>query len=173
MRALTPADLTQTGRSPRFLRLAVPAFRPQPTQAARRSLSQSPQRRRFSRLHHGKTGSPQRYAESGSSSPACAGAGSADCRFTSGCGPGLAVQAQATGAPREGGSRTGGGAEERTRHGSRAAGAAAQEARSARAEERARRVERARQQLAALEQEKAARAKTHPQEEAEKSEPKV
>jgi transposase len=41
------------------------------------------------------------------------------------------------------------------------------------AEQRARRVERARQQLAALEQEKAARAKTHPKEEAEKSEPKV
>jgi len=41
------------------------------------------------------------------------------------------------------------------------------------AEERARRVERARQQLAELEQEKAARAKTHPKEEAEKSEPKV
>src|SRR5438552_4161811 len=41
------------------------------------------------------------------------------------------------------------------------------------AEERVRRVERARQRLAELEQEKAARAKTHPQEEAEKSEPKV
>src|SRR5208282_3860210 len=41
------------------------------------------------------------------------------------------------------------------------------------AEERARRVERARQKLAELEQEKTARAKTHPKEEAEKSEPKV
>jgi hypothetical protein len=41
------------------------------------------------------------------------------------------------------------------------------------AEQRAQRVERARQKLAELEQEKAARAKTHPQEEAEKSEPKV
>src|SRR5208282_1265162 len=39
--------------------------------------------------------------------------------------------------------------------------------------ERARRVERARQKLAELEQEKTARAKTHPKEEAEKSEPKV
>jgi transposase len=41
------------------------------------------------------------------------------------------------------------------------------------AEHRAQRVERARQKLAELEQEKAARAKTHPKEEAEKSEPKV
>jgi hypothetical protein len=41
------------------------------------------------------------------------------------------------------------------------------------AEERVRRVERARQKLVELEQEKAARAKTHPQEEAEKSQPKV
>ena len=41
------------------------------------------------------------------------------------------------------------------------------------AEERAQRVERARQKLTALEQEKAARAKTHPREEAEKSKPKV
>jgi transposase len=41
------------------------------------------------------------------------------------------------------------------------------------AEQRAERVERARQKLAELEQEKAARAKTHPKEEAEKSEPKV
>jgi transposase len=41
------------------------------------------------------------------------------------------------------------------------------------AEERARRVARARQKLAELEQEKAARAKTHPQEEAKKGEPKV
>jgi transposase len=38
---------------------------------------------------------------------------------------------------------------------------------------RAQRVERARQKLAELEQEKAARAKTHPTEEAEKGEPKV
>ena len=41
------------------------------------------------------------------------------------------------------------------------------------AEQRARRVERARQKLAELEQEKATRAKTHPTEEAKKSEPKV
>jgi transposase len=41
------------------------------------------------------------------------------------------------------------------------------------AEERVRRVERARQKLVELEQEKAARAKTHPKEEAEKSQPKV
>jgi len=41
------------------------------------------------------------------------------------------------------------------------------------AEQRAQRIERARQKLAELEQEKAARAKTHPKEEAEKSEPKV
>src|ERR1700675_4572354 len=41
------------------------------------------------------------------------------------------------------------------------------------AQERAQRVERARQKLAELEQEKAARAKTHAKEEAEKGEPKV
>jgi transposase len=41
------------------------------------------------------------------------------------------------------------------------------------AQERAERVERARHKLTELEQEKAARAKTHPQEEAEKSQPKV
>jgi transposase len=41
------------------------------------------------------------------------------------------------------------------------------------AEELARRVERARRKLAELEQEKTARAKTYPKEEAEKSEPKV
>jgi transposase len=41
------------------------------------------------------------------------------------------------------------------------------------AEERVRRVERARQKLVELKQEKTARAKTHPKEEAEKSEPKV
>ena len=41
------------------------------------------------------------------------------------------------------------------------------------AQERARRVERARQKLAELEQEKAARAKTHPQAEAKKGEPRV
>ncbi|MGH3427098.1 MAG: transposase [Mycobacteriales bacterium] len=41
------------------------------------------------------------------------------------------------------------------------------------AEQRAQRVARARQKLAELDQEKAARAKTHPKEEAEKSEPKV
>jgi transposase len=41
------------------------------------------------------------------------------------------------------------------------------------AQERARRVERARQKLAELEQEKTARAKTHPQEEAQKGEPRV
>ena len=68
MRALTPADLTQAGRSLRFLRLAVPTFRPQPRKLPAGRFRSRLSAGGFSRLHHGKTGSPQRYAESGSSS---------------------------------------------------------------------------------------------------------
>src|SRR6516165_2003880 len=38
-------------------------------------------------LRHERAGSPPLHAESGSSSPACAGAGSTDWRFISGCSP--------------------------------------------------------------------------------------
>jgi hypothetical protein len=95
MRALTPADLTRTGRACPGEGRGLSAYSALPSRHSARNHARCPPVALAvasappvaSRLRQGKAGSPQPHAESGSSSPACAGAGSADCRFTSGCSP--------------------------------------------------------------------------------------
>jgi hypothetical protein len=91
MKALTPAHLTLTGRSLRLLRLAVPAFRPQP-----RELSDG---RFVSRLsangyfqaspshEQARHSFPPKQVRHPRPSPGQGRGGSTDCRFTSGWSP--------------------------------------------------------------------------------------
>src|SRR5215469_1669092 len=76
-KAVTPADLTRPA--------GLSAYSALPSRPVALPVASAPSV--ASRLRHERAGSPQTYAESGSSSPACAGAGSTDCRFTSGCSP--------------------------------------------------------------------------------------
>jgi len=80
MKALTPAHLTLIGRSLRLLRLAVPAFRPQP-----RELSDG---RFASRLSaNGCFQASPSHEQARHSFPPKQVRHPTDCRFTSGCSP--------------------------------------------------------------------------------------
>ena len=69
MKALTPAGLTLTGRSLRLLRLAFPAFRPQPRDLPAGRFHQSPQRQRlFPGFATNEQARHSSHAETGSSS---------------------------------------------------------------------------------------------------------
>ena len=68
MKALNPAELTQTGRPLRLLRLAVPVFRPQPRKLPTGRFVSRLSATGCFRLRHERAGSPPLHAESGSSS---------------------------------------------------------------------------------------------------------
>jgi len=68
MKALTPDGLTQAVRSLRLLRVAVPAFRPQPRDPPIGRFVSRLSADGCSRLHHTWAGSPRDPAETGSSS---------------------------------------------------------------------------------------------------------
>jgi hypothetical protein len=81
MKALTPGDLTQTARSLRLSRLAVPTFRPQPRDPPNgRFECQSPQRQRllpgFAMNEQARHQTPPKQVRHPT-----------DCRFTSSCSP--------------------------------------------------------------------------------------
>ncbi len=79
MKALTPDGLTQTVRSLRLLRLAVPTFRPQPRDP--------PDGRFVSRLSADGCSRLRQYEQARHEIPPKQVRHPTDCRFTSGCSP--------------------------------------------------------------------------------------